>query len=251
MRYAESFSFPYRDQIRSYLPSPTLNIAAESIHQHIEDDVGSDGTVLIVGCGEGGEGLSGFSEGFLENNVIGIDIRETSFTELLGDIHQLPIRDESIDAIVCQAVLEHIEGADIAVDEFTRVLKLSGLLYIDVPFLQGYHALPTDYRRFTSVGLEKAVTKGRSLQTIDSGASKGPTSVLIWITCEYLAYLLSFGNYTLRKTLSVGFRILTSWMKYFDRVLLKTHGFDVGSMTIPSAVYWYGRKIDTQSVSSK
>lgn len=249
MQYAKSLSFPYREQIRTYLPSPTLNIAAESIHSHIERDVGPDGTVLIVGCGDGGEGLSGFSEDFLENNTIGIDIRETNFTELLGDIHRLPIRDRSIDAVVCQAVLEHIEDVNIAIDELTRVLKPSGLLYIDVPFLQGYHALPTDYRRFTSIGLKKTVTKGRNLQTIDSGTSKGPTSVVVWVACEYLAYLLSFGNHTLRKTLSVGFRILTFWVKYFDKLLLRTHGFDTGSMTIPSAVYWYGRKIDESGLT--
>ncbi|WP_082224223.1 bifunctional 2-polyprenyl-6-hydroxyphenol methylase/3-demethylubiquinol 3-O-methyltransferase UbiG [Halorubrum sp. T3] len=248
MRYAGSFSFPYRDRIRSYLPSPTLNIAAEPIHRHIEQNIGPDGTVLIVGCGDGGEGLSGFSEEFLEKNVIGTDIRETNFTELLSDIHRLPVRDESIDAVVCQAVLEHIEDVNVAIDELTRILKPSGLLYIDVPFLQGYHALPTDYRRFTSIGLEKTVTKERSVQTIDSGASKGPTSVLVWVTCEYLAYLLSFGNYKLRKSLSVGFRILTFWVKYFDKLFLKTHEFDTESMTIPSAVYWYGRKVD-KSVS--
>jgi SAM-dependent methyltransferase len=249
MRYAESFSFHYRDRIRSYLPSPTLNIAAESIHRHIEQDIGPNGTVLIVGCGGGGEGLSGFSEEFLKN-AIGTDIRETNFAEFLSDIHRLPVRDESIDAVVCQAVIEHIEDVNIAIDELTRVLKPSGLLYIDVPFLQGYHALPTDYRRFTSIGLEKTVTKGRSVQTIDSGVSKGPTSVLVWVTCEYLAYLLSFGNHKLRKSLSVGFRILTFWVKYFDKLLLKTHGFDTRSMTIPSAVYWYGRKI-SQSVSAE
>ena len=242
MKYANSFSFPYRDQIRSYLPSPTLNIAAESILEHIEQELGGNGTVLIVGCGEGGEGLSGFSPDFLDDNVVGVDIRKTNFTTLLGNIHQLPVSDGAVDAVVCQAVLEHIEDVDTALDELSRVLGPSGLLYVDVPFLQGYHALPTDYRRFTSIGLEKAVTQGRDLQTIDSGASKGPTSVMVWIGCEYLAYLLSFGNYTLRKLLSVGFRLLTFWVKYFDRVLLKTHGFDEGAMPIPSAVYWYGRK---------
>jgi hypothetical protein len=101
------------------------------------------------------------------------------------------------------------------------------------------------------MGLERTVTKERSVQTIDSGVSKGPTSVLVWITCEYLAYLLSFGNHKLRKTLSVGFRILTFWVKYFDKLLLKTHRFDTGSMTIPSAVYWYGRKEDDEFVSSE
>jgi SAM-dependent methyltransferase len=245
MSYAGSFRFPYQDRLRLHLPSPTLNIAAESIHKHIEQDIGSDATVLIVGCGEGGEGLSGFSKEFLAHNVIGIDIRKTSFTNLLGDIHRLPVSDESIDAVVCQAVLEHIEDVDTALDEFSRILRPSGLLYIDIPFLQGYHALPTDYRRFTSFGLEKTVTNRRDLHTIDSGTSKGPTSVMVWIICEYLAYLLSFGHLTLRKILSVSFRILTFWLKYFDKILLKSHGFNAESMPIPSAVYWYGRKKDT------
>jgi len=243
MGYAESLSFPFRKQIRSILPSPTLNLVAKRLCHQIEQEVGTNGTVLVVGCGEkGGEGISGFSSSFIKNNVVGLDVRSTNFAGLVGDIHQLPIKDRGVDAVICQAVLEHIEDIKLTIDELARVLKHSGILYIDVPFIQGYHALPTDYRRFTDTGLKKEITNARRLHTIEFGASKGPTSAIIWIVCEYIAFLLSFGTHTPRKIIGILLRLLLFWTKYFDKLLFKTHQFKPEGMPIPSAVYWYGRK---------
>ena len=39
------------------------------------------------------------------------------------------------------------------------VLKNGGYLYLEVPFLQGFHADPYDYQRYTQVGLKKLVEK--------------------------------------------------------------------------------------------
>jgi len=242
MKYASALSFPKRKTLKDILPSPTINLVGKKICEDIEESVGPDASVLIVGCGEGGEGLSGFSEDFLDKNITGLDIRKTDFTEIKGDVHQMPIKSECFDAVICQATLEHIEDVNKALDEITRVIKKSGLLYIDMPFIQGYHALPTDYRRYTKNGLENTIKNKADFETIDSGTSKGPTSTLVWIMCEYLGFLFSFGNYKVRKALSAGLRILTFWLKYLDKLLIRTHGFDGKAMSIPSAVYWYGKK---------
>ncbi|APX96589.1 class I SAM-dependent methyltransferase [Natronorubrum daqingense] len=240
--YDTTLSFPFQTSIQGLIPSPTHNLVAKRICSDIEQRVGNNGTVLIVGCGNGGEGLSGFSDEFLQQNVIGTDIRGTEFTNFLGDIHNLPVPNGGVDAVVCQAVLEHIEQIDLAISELKRITKPSGYVYIDVPFLQGYHALPTDFRRFTSNGLQNKICTNDDFNTINCGASKGPTSTLIWICCEYLAYLLSFGNSNIRKILSVALRIPTFWLKYVDLVLKKSHGLEDAAMALPSAVYWYGKK---------
>lgn len=68
--------------------------------------------------------------------------------DIIGDIHKLPMSAESIDAIVCIAVLEHIENPFKAFEEMHRVLKKGGYCFIYVPFLYHYHAQPGYYGDF-------------------------------------------------------------------------------------------------------
>ena len=60
--------------------------------------------------------------------------------DIIGDIHNLPLENESIDAIICIAVLEHIKNPFKAFEEMYRVLKKGGYCFIYVPFLYRYHA---------------------------------------------------------------------------------------------------------------
>lgn len=72
--------------------------------------------------------------------------------DLVGDIHALPFANNSIDAIICISVLEHVENPTKAFEEMYRVLKPGGYCFIYVPFLYYYHAEKgyyADYWRFT------------------------------------------------------------------------------------------------------
>ena len=46
-------------------------------------------------------------------------------------------------------VLEHIHNDANALDEFSKLLKKRGKLYISTPFLYRYHEAPKDYKRYT------------------------------------------------------------------------------------------------------
>jgi SAM-dependent methyltransferase len=48
-------------------------------------------------------------------------------------IYRLEIADASVDCITLQEVLEHLEGAALAIKELNRVLKQDGVLVISVP----------------------------------------------------------------------------------------------------------------------
>ncbi len=72
--------------------------------------------------------------------------------DIVGDIHALPFEDNSKEAILCIAVLEHVKDPIRAVEQLHRVLKPGGKLLIYVPFLFYYHAHEGyygDYWRFT------------------------------------------------------------------------------------------------------
>ncbi len=85
-----------------------------------------------------------------------LDPVDTYKPDIVGDIHNLPFGDDSQEAIICIAVLEHVENPIRAFEEMYRVLKSGGYLFVYAPFLYYYHAEKgyyKDYWRFTEDAL--------------------------------------------------------------------------------------------------
>ncbi|OGF27365.1 hypothetical protein A2477_03955 [Candidatus Falkowbacteria bacterium RIFOXYC2_FULL_47_12] len=78
------------------------------------------------------------------------------YPDIIGDIHALPFVDNSQEAILCLAILEHVENPIQAYQELYRVLKPGGYCLVYVPFLFYYHAevgYYKDYWRFSEDAL--------------------------------------------------------------------------------------------------
>ena len=112
------------------------------------------GRVLDIGCGDMLDRV-GFSPG---DEYIGVDITKSKYTIALADVHKLPFKNESFDACICNFVLEHVREPEIALIECNRILKMGGMLWVSVPFLQHIHAYH-DFRRYTDQGLAYEVEK--------------------------------------------------------------------------------------------
>lgn len=77
--------------------------------------------------------------------------------DIVGDVHKLPLEDNSVEAIICLSVLQHVEEPQKAVKEIYRALKPGGYFFAYVPFLYYYHPLPgyyKDFYRFTYDGVK-------------------------------------------------------------------------------------------------
>jgi SAM-dependent methyltransferase len=74
--------------------------------------------------------------------------------DYVGYLHEMPIKDEMFDAVLCTQVLEHLELPRESVKEMYRVLKPGGKIYMTVPMAQNEHQTPYDFFRYTSYGLE-------------------------------------------------------------------------------------------------
>ncbi len=91
----------------------------------------------------------------LHSRVINLDLFSGQGVDVQGDIHALPFSDASMDAVACTAVLERVEDAGLAVREIERVLKHGGMAYVELPWMQGVHASPCDFQRWTPEGIKK------------------------------------------------------------------------------------------------
>ena len=63
------------------------------------------------------------------------DISElsTSCTFGLGNIDDIPLKDSSLDAVICSEVLEHVDSPNESLRELVRVLKPGGVMALSVP----------------------------------------------------------------------------------------------------------------------
>ena len=49
-----------------------------------------------------------------------MDYDDTTGADVVGDIHNIPLKNESIDAVICSSVLEHAENPIVAMKEIHR-----------------------------------------------------------------------------------------------------------------------------------
>jgi SAM-dependent methyltransferase len=170
-------------------------------------------------------------------NVVNIDVEPLPGVDVVGVAEQLPLADASCDGAVLQAVLEHVRNADLTLRELHRVLKPSGSLFVEVPFMQGYHPSPGDYRRYTEQGL-RAELADHEFDVDESGVAVGPASAMAWVASEFLAFLVSGRSEKVYRVVRPVSGWLTLPIKYADR-WLDTHPM---AHTIPSGVWALARR---------
>lgn len=84
-----------------------------------------------------------------EYQYIGVDFVEGKGVDvILNDPYTLPFDSESIDAVVCSSCFEHSEMFWLVFTEILRVLKPTGLLYLNAPSNGYVHRYPVDCWRF-------------------------------------------------------------------------------------------------------
>ena len=168
-------------------------------------------------------------------NTINLEIEATPNVDVVGDGHSLPFKGSVFDAVISEAVLEHVQDPNRVVSEIYRVLKPDGYVCAAVPFLQGFHASPHDYQRYTVPGFNHLFS---AFTRIESGACAGPTTSLHWIFREYVGLLFSFGNLLLAKLISLIVGWITFPAVWLDYLLMRNRHAHI----LASAVYFIGKK---------
>jgi len=155
----------------------------------------------------------------LSSDFINLDLDAATEVDVQADAGQLPFPDQSFGLVWCEAALEHVPDPVATVAEMKRVLKPGGRIYIEIPFMQGYHADPGDYQRFTREGLALLLS---DFEIDWIAPCSGPASAFCYVGTSFMATLFSFGSPWLYK---IGFHYVFCYLffpiKFLDRFLIQ------------------------------
>lgn len=209
---------------------PRNAVAARNIDRLLAD-LGGPSVVVVVGGASMGNGVERLYSAS-PITVVGFDVYTTPLTQFVADAHQIPLADGSVDAVVIQAVLEHLLDPEGAVAEIRRVLRRDGLVYAETPFLQQVHAGAYDFRRYTSSGHRYLF---RGFDEIAAGPVAGPGTQLLW-SIDHLTRGLFRSQ--LAGKLARG---VFSPLRALDKIVPDAYAMDNAS-----AYYFYGRRADRE-----
>ena len=223
--------------VRRLLPDISGNIKGKKNYKKLGEMLmqrSENPRVLVLGgsiIGQGMEPLFAYpSIEFVETDV--------SFgprTKLICDAHDIPFENESFDAVIAQAVLEHVVDPYRCVEEMHRVLKPNGLVYAETPFMQQVHGGRYDFTRFTPLGHRRLF---RMFAEVDSGAVCGPAMALAW---SYQHFLVSLAGRGKARTIAALFATYTAWyLKYLDYIMIDRPA----ARDAASGCYFLGTKSD-------
>jgi SAM-dependent methyltransferase len=157
----------------------------------------------------------------------------------VADAHDLHVvADGSVDCIVYVSVLMYCWDPARVIQEFFRILKPGGVIYLSTPFVFPYAPDRIDYLRVSYEGLEKMCEQ---FERLDSGFNRGPASTMTHLLVHFFAMLFSFNSRRLYAFNTDLFKWLLFWVKYLDLFLARFHVTHV----IHSGAFLIGRKPTT------
>jgi len=162
---------------------------------------------IILNLGSGPTYLQG------RKDIINMDIFAFDEVDIVADVADLQIKDESVDFILNIAMMEHVKDPDRVVKEIHRILREGGKVFCYLPFMPPFHAAPDDFYRWTISGARELFSQ---FSEVDVFVGAGPTSGFLWVIQEWLSILLSFGSKTLHDILFLTLMGLTWPVKFLD-----------------------------------
>jgi SAM-dependent methyltransferase len=128
--------------------------------KRIAGEIAPGARVLDAGAGE-----SSYKRFFAHCDYKSVDLGvgdsnwDYSNLDYVAPLTDLPVEDNTFDAILCTQVLEHLERPLASLCELHRVLKPGGRIYLTAPMAHAEHQTPYDFFRFTSFGLRSLLAR--------------------------------------------------------------------------------------------
>ena len=126
----------------------------------------------------------------LDPRLVHLDVARHASCDCLCDARRLPFASAAFDLAVSQETVEHVDDPFLAVREMVRVVRPGGRIYLQVPFVIGYHPGPHDYWRFTREGVAVLLERA-GIPEAEIEIAVGPATGFYRIAVEFLAGLMA------------------------------------------------------------
>lgn len=162
-------------------PQWLLSWSRSSLKRWLEQ-VDAQATVLDVGCADQWpRQILPASCLYLGLDYPSTSIRYLTSADIYANARAIPLASASVSVVLMLDVLEHFKEPVAALAEACRVLRPSGTLLIQVPFLYPLHDLPNDYSRWTANGLSQLLEQqGFEMLKLESDNAPATTGLLLF-----------------------------------------------------------------------
>lgn len=125
----------------------------------------------------------------LDPRLVNLDLADLPEVDVVGPAAPLPFRDATLGLVVAQEVFEHLPDPHAALAEIHRVLRPGGVLYVQTPWMLGWHSGPQDFWRFSREGMARLF--GDAWVVEEVAPSLGHGSGFYRVAVEYVAITAS------------------------------------------------------------
>jgi SAM-dependent methyltransferase len=141
------------------------------------------GLCIDVGCGMGASRQTILALGY---RYVGLDLRKTSGTSVVGDAARLPFLDECADLVVSRQVFEHLPHPHAAAREINRILKPGGVFCGSTSLLEPFH---DSFFNFTHLGLVQLLSSDAGFGNVRIEAGPNVALFVVYYFFDMLGLL--------------------------------------------------------------
>ncbi|MCC2640025.1 MAG: methylase involved in ubiquinone/menaquinone biosynthesis [Nitrospira sp.] len=185
-----------------------------------------EGLILDFGAGHTPREL-------LRPHVVYLDAVQYQWTDLVCTRVRLPFRDQTFDAVVSQAVFEHLQDPHQTARELCRILRPGGIIHLDTAFMQPLHGDPWHYFNMTQHGLRQVMAPFEEIRCGMKSYQNPSASLLMQLNA--IAPFITSRKW--RNTIARWHKELLAGADEFDRAL-----GEYGRTTLAAGFYFEGRR---------
>ncbi len=127
---------------------------------------------------QGDSNLENLRTIFPASHYVGTDMRPGEGVDVVLDLHDLHLPDQTVGTAICMDTLEHVEFPRRAIQEMGRVLTHGGILILSSVMCFPIHGYPNDYWRFTPEGFHSLLSVFESHFVGYTGPDEFPHSIV-------------------------------------------------------------------------
>lgn len=154
----------------------------------------------------GQEGFADLRPFFPDIEYIGADMREGIGVDVVLNLHDIDLPDNSVGTVLLLDTLEHVEYPHKAIQEIYRIIRPGGLLIMSSVMNYIIHSYPNDYWRYTPEAFRSLLKPFDDSYVECVGDEKFPSTVV---------GIAKKGHLTQQEQAQVEAKIM-SWKKYWS-----------------------------------